>query len=122
MNLEIFPHRGICASSSFAFLEVIVACEVADAERNSECLADEVENRRKRTIYLHLKKFFRGTRFTRIPFLRRIEEKHREGDTVCISGKVSCSNKLSIILKLNITFFFVQAHVVVLLPFSAHML
>ncbi|KAK6134147.1 hypothetical protein DH2020_032097 [Rehmannia glutinosa] len=79
---------GIRASCSFAFLEVIVACEVADIELNSECTADEVENRRKRSIYLHLKKFFRGTRFTYTPFLRSIQEKYTEGDIVCVSGKV----------------------------------
>ncbi|KAL8035027.1 hypothetical protein ABFX02_12G070400 [Erythranthe guttata] len=86
---EIMSSRGIRANGSIAFLEVIVACEVgADAEPNSECIAVEVEKRRKRTIYLHLKKFFRGTRFTCTPFLRRIQENHREGDIVCISGKV----------------------------------
>ncbi|PIN25982.1 DNA helicase [Handroanthus impetiginosus] len=85
---KIMSSRGIRASCSFAFLEVVVACEVADIEQSSEGTADEVENRRKRTIYLHLKKFFRGARFTCTPFLRSIQEKHREGDIVCVSGKV----------------------------------
>lgn len=65
-----------------------MASEVADIEPNSNGTADEVEKRRKRTIYLHLKKFFRGARFTCTPFLRSIQEKHREGDIVCVSGKV----------------------------------
>ncbi|KAG8366719.1 hypothetical protein BUALT_Bualt17G0108600 [Buddleja alternifolia] len=85
---RIMSSKGIRASCSFSFLEVVVACEVENIEPNSECMDDEVQNTRKRTIYLHLKKFFRGTRFTYTPFLRSIQEKHREGDVVCVSGKV----------------------------------
>ncbi|KAL0463478.1 UNVERIFIED_CONTAM: ATP-dependent DNA helicaseRECG, chloroplastic [Sesamum latifolium] len=85
---KIMSSRGIRASSSFSFLEVVVACEVADADPNPECTPDKLEERQKRTIYLHLKKFFRGTRFTCSPFLRSIQEKHREGEIVCVSGKV----------------------------------
>lgn len=40
-------------------------------------------------VYLHLKKFFRGTRFTYQGFLKSIESKYREGDCVYVSGKVS---------------------------------
>ncbi|KAL8471014.1 hypothetical protein ACS0TY_033547 [Phlomoides rotata] len=71
-----------------ALLEVIVASEVSDHEPNSSGTADEADKRRKRTIYLHLKKFFRGARFTCTPFLKSIQGKHREGDIVCVSGKV----------------------------------
>lgn len=39
-------------------------------------------------IYLHLKKFFRGARFTSQGFLRCLQDKHRVGDMVCVSGKV----------------------------------
>ncbi|KAL0380859.1 UNVERIFIED_CONTAM: ATP-dependent DNA helicaseRECG, chloroplastic [Sesamum angustifolium] len=85
---KIMSSRGIRASSSFSFLEVVVACEVADADPNPECTPNKLEERQKRTIYLHLKKFFRGTRFACSPFLRSIQEKHREGDIVCVSGKV----------------------------------
>ncbi|KAL3654483.1 hypothetical protein CASFOL_004164 [Castilleja foliolosa] len=85
---KIKSSRGIRASSSFAFLEVIVACEVADIESSPECTADEANSRRKRTVNLHLKKFFRGTRFTYTPFLKSIQEKYTEGDIVCVSGKV----------------------------------
>ncbi|CAA0817178.1 DEAD/DEAH box RNA helicase family protein [Striga hermonthica] len=85
---KIKSSRGIRASSSFSFLEVIVSCEVADNGPNSESSADQVENRSIRTVQLHLKKFFRGTRFTCMPFLRSIQEKYKEGDIVCVSGKV----------------------------------
>ncbi|XP_075522343.1 ATP-dependent DNA helicase homolog RECG1, chloroplastic/mitochondrial isoform X2 [Primulina tabacum] len=89
---QVISSRGIRASYSFAFLEVVVACEVADVEPNSESMGAEVENSTKRTIYLHLKKFFRGTRFTCPPFLRSLQDKHREGDMVCVSGKVRSGN------------------------------
>ncbi|KAK4409698.1 ATP-dependent DNA helicaseRECG, chloroplastic [Sesamum angolense] len=56
---KIMSSRGIRASSSFSFLEVVVACEVADADPNPECMPNKLEERQKRTIYLHLKKFFR---------------------------------------------------------------
>lgn len=64
-----------------------MASDVADIVPNSNGTADEVE-KTKRTIYLHLKKFFRGARFTCMPFLRSIQGKHKEGDVVCVSGKV----------------------------------
>ncbi|GER48785.1 ATP-dependent DNA helicase family protein [Striga asiatica] len=85
---KIKSSRGIRASSSFSFLEVIVSSEVPDNGPNSESAADQVENRSMRTVQLHLKKFFRGTRFTCMPFLRSIQEKYKEGDIVCVSGKV----------------------------------
>ncbi|XP_071926514.1 ATP-dependent DNA helicase homolog RECG1, chloroplastic/mitochondrial-like isoform X2 [Coffea arabica] len=85
---KILSSRGIRAGYSFSFLEVVVACEVMQNGSTSECIVDETESRKLRTIHLHLKKFFRGTRFTYQPFLRSLESKHKEGDVVCISGKV----------------------------------
>lgn len=64
-----------------------MACEVADIEANSKCMDNEAESKRRK-IYLHLKKFFRGARFTCQPFLRSLQDKHKEGDLVCVSGKV----------------------------------
>lgn len=64
-----------------------MASDVADVMSNSNGAPDEVE-KSKRTIYLHLKKFFRGARFTCMPFLKIIQGKHKEGDVVCVSGKV----------------------------------
>ena len=81
--------RGIRASYSFSFLEVVVGCEIAENQSNPEHTVDDVDSKRKKTIYLHLKKFFRGTRFTFKPFLKSIEGKHKEGEIVCVSGKVS---------------------------------
>ncbi|XP_068332408.1 ATP-dependent DNA helicase homolog RECG, chloroplastic-like [Pyrus communis] len=84
---KVLSSRGIKASSSFSFIEVVVGCEIMDDE-STEHLNDSADSRRKKTISLHLKKFFRGARFTSLPFLRLVEGKHKEGDFVCVSGKV----------------------------------
>ncbi|KAK3027653.1 LOW QUALITY PROTEIN: hypothetical protein RJ639_040616 [Escallonia herrerae] len=81
---EIMSSRGIQASRSLSFLEVVVGCTPDSTSEHTE----EHDNISRRTIYLHLKKFFRGTRFTCQPFLRSLQEKHKEGDIVCVSGKV----------------------------------
>jgi ATP-dependent DNA helicase RecG len=85
---NVLSSRGIKASFSFSFLEVVVECEVADIDSNSELGSDESNYKSKKTIYLHLKKYFRGTRFTCQPFLKSLQEKHKIGDVVCVSGKV----------------------------------
>lgn len=85
---KILSSRGIKASYSFSFLEVVVVCEIAENQSNPEHTVDDVDSKGKKTIYLHLKKFFRGTRFTFKPFLKSIEGKHKEGEIVCVSGKV----------------------------------
>lgn len=64
-----------------------MGCDIVDG--GSQHIIDDFGNRRKTTIYLHLKKYFRGTRFTSRPFLKCMEEKHKLGEVVCISGKVS---------------------------------
>ncbi|KAL0000198.1 hypothetical protein SO802_019800 [Lithocarpus litseifolius] len=85
---KILSSRGIRASYSFSFLEVVVGCEIAENQSNPEHTADDVGSKEKKTIYLHLKKFFRGSRFTFQPFLKSLEAKHKEGEIVCVSGKV----------------------------------
>ncbi|OAY76988.1 ATP-dependent DNA helicase RecG [Ananas comosus] len=84
----ILSSKGIKASSSFAFLEVVVACELLNCESTSEVTGDNCDAEEKKMVYLHLKKFFRGSRFTYQPFLRSIESKYKEGDHVYVSGKV----------------------------------
>ncbi|KAL5726710.1 DNA helicase [Ranunculus cassubicifolius] len=90
---RILSSRGIRASSSFSFLEVVVACDVSGNAETSECNTDYPSAVAKKTIYLHLKKFFRGTRFTYSSFLKSIQSKHTEGDIVCVSGKVKAMSK-----------------------------
>ncbi|XP_038892968.1 ATP-dependent DNA helicase homolog RECG, chloroplastic isoform X2 [Benincasa hispida] len=84
---KVLSSRGIRASYSFSFLEVVVGCEIAERESNSGCMTND-NTGGKKIIYLHLKKFFRGSRFTFQPFLRSLGEKHKEGEIVCVSGKV----------------------------------
>lgn len=104
--------RGIKAGQSFSFLEVIVGCEMAEGESISNHKIEYTEGNKNKTIYLHLKKFFRGTRFTFQPFLRSIQNKYKEGEIVCVSGKVSswvcsvCWNACSPWLASTLTFLF----------------
>ncbi|KAJ6910756.1 hypothetical protein NC652_021419 [Populus alba x Populus x berolinensis] len=67
------------ASYSWAFTEVVLGYEIVNNE--SKHAVDVINTGGKKTIYSHLKKYFCGTRFTRLPF-------HRLGD-VCVSGKAS---------------------------------
>ncbi|KAL1208289.1 ATP-dependent DNA helicase-like protein RECG [Cardamine amara subsp. amara] len=82
---KILSSKGVRASSSFSFLEVIVSCEISGTPEN---LSDNADDKAGKSIFLHLKKFFRGTRFTWQPFLNAIQDKHKVGDLVCVSGKV----------------------------------
>ncbi|KAF9673989.1 hypothetical protein SADUNF_Sadunf10G0081100 [Salix dunnii] len=83
---KVTSSRAVKASYSLAFAEVIVACEIIN--NVSKQLIDDNNTEGKKTIYLHLKKYFRGTRFTYLPFLKKVEAKHKLGDVVCVSGKV----------------------------------
>ncbi|CAH2045910.1 unnamed protein product [Thlaspi arvense] len=85
---KILSSKAVRASSSFSFLEVIVSCEVTGKDRTLENLTHNANANGGKTFFLHLKRFFRGARFTWQPFLYSIQEKHRPGDLVCVSGKV----------------------------------
>ncbi|KAG1342717.1 putative ATP-dependent DNA helicase, chloroplastic [Cocos nucifera] len=78
---------GIKVSPSFSFLEVVIGCELQNNEPVMEIKNDGCGTEEK-MVYLHLKKFFRGTRFTYLPFLKSIQSKYREGDHAYVSGKV----------------------------------
>ncbi|XP_056696617.1 ATP-dependent DNA helicase homolog RECG, chloroplastic isoform X3 [Spinacia oleracea] len=84
--------RAIKASYSLSFLEVIVRGEVDHVE-NDVVERDDIKDEGKKIIHFHLKKFFRGTRFTSQGFLWCLQKKHREGDIVCVSGKVKSTSK-----------------------------
>ncbi|KAG6479492.1 hypothetical protein ZIOFF_062958 [Zingiber officinale] len=84
----VLSSRGIKASSSFSFLEVVVGCELLKNGQASK-IENDCGTENKKMVYLHLRKFFRGTRFTYHGFLKSIESKYREGDCVYVSGKVS---------------------------------
>ncbi|KAJ6988172.1 hypothetical protein NC653_021183 [Populus alba x Populus x berolinensis] len=76
---EEVDHHGQPASYSWAFTEVVLGYEIVNNE--SKHAVDVINTGGKKTIYSHLKKYFCGTRFTRLPF-------HKLGD-VCVSGKAS---------------------------------
>ncbi|KAH7835242.1 hypothetical protein Vadar_024321 [Vaccinium darrowii] len=90
---KILSSRGVKAGFSFSFLEILVGGEVDDNESSAEHVFNASGCRSKRKICLHLKKFFRGARYTCLPFLRSIEGKYKEGDIVCVSGKVRTMRK-----------------------------
>uniref|UniRef100_A0A1J3CV23 DNA 3'-5' helicase n=1 Tax=Noccaea caerulescens TaxID=107243 RepID=A0A1J3CV23_NOCCA len=85
---KILSSKAIRTSSSLSILEVVVSCEVSGRDRTPENLSYNADDRGGRMIFFHLKKYFRGARFTWLPFLNRIQEGHRPGDLVCVSGKV----------------------------------
>ncbi|KAL4195738.1 hypothetical protein AMTRI_Chr04g242560 [Amborella trichopoda] len=85
---KVLLSRGVRAGASLSIIEVLVGCEVCNHEEASEIKVDDHDTLNKRMVYLHLKKFFRGVRFTSQPFLRGIQSKHKEGDIVSVSGKV----------------------------------
>ncbi|CAA6661239.1 unnamed protein product [Spirodela intermedia] len=84
----VLASRGIKASISFSFVEVLVGCEFADGNHNFDDSNKDHSSKQNRIVYLHLKKYFRGTRFTNQSFLRSLQSKYKEGDHVCVSGKV----------------------------------
>ena len=85
---KICVFRGIKAGISFAFTEVIVGCELEKVEDNRE----DLDMKQNNIVYLHLKKYFRGTRFANQSFLRTLQSKYEEGNRVCVSGKVRVMN------------------------------
>lgn len=65
-----------------------MGCEIdTNSSPNNFGTCDDIKERKM--IYLHLKKFFRGARFTSQAFLRSLQERYKIGDTACVSGKVS---------------------------------
>ncbi|ESQ39985.1 hypothetical protein EUTSA_v10000760mg [Eutrema salsugineum] len=84
----IFVGKSPVFQGEFSFLEVIVSCEVTGKDRTPENMSYSADDKGGKTFFLHLKRFFRGARFTWQPFLNSIQEKHRPGDLVCVSGKV----------------------------------
>ncbi|KAL8150780.1 hypothetical protein V2J09_020588 [Rumex salicifolius] len=85
---RILSSKGVRASLSLSFLEVVVGVDIMNYHPSSKIEGHDEGNCGKRTIYLHLKKFFRGARFTSQPFLKCLEKKYNEEDFVCVSGKV----------------------------------
>lgn len=89
IHIDIVDHfisMAVRASYLSAFTEVILGSEIMNNEFKHAI--DDISTGGKMTIYLHLKKYFCGTLFTRLCFLERPKENHKLGD-VCVHGKVS---------------------------------
>ncbi|PUZ77313.1 hypothetical protein GQ55_1G360800 [Panicum hallii var. hallii] len=83
----VISSRGIKVKSTLGFLEVVVGCSIVETELSSSVKSSHSDAEQK-TIHLHLKKFFSGTRFSSQYFLNCMSAKHKEGDLVYVSGKV----------------------------------
>ena len=83
-----------------------MSCEIAESESSSRNTVDTKDLKGNNTIYFHLKKFFRGTRFTFKPFLQSLQAKHKEGEIVCVSGKVS--SQISLLFGLILLYFYLS--------------
>ena len=73
---------------SLGAIEVIVKSKV-DAQVPSQEYFDESRSRQGKTVFLHLKKFFRGARFTNPWFLNKMAAKYPLYAQAAVGGKVS---------------------------------
>ena len=79
-----FICRGLRLSPSLGAIEVIVKSTV-DAHDSSD---EDQEDGQGHTVFLHLKKFFRGARFTNTWFLNKMAAKYPIHAQVAVGGKV----------------------------------
>jgi len=80
--------RGLRLGSSLGAIEVIVKSKV-DSQVASDEHSDESSSQQGKTVFLHLKKFFRGARFTNPWFLNKMAAKYPLHASVAVGGKVS---------------------------------
>lgn len=80
--------RGIRLGASLSVIEVVVKSKV-DSQVASGESSDEDNSHQGKTVFLHLKKFFRGARFTNAWFLNKIAAKYPLYAPVAVGGKVS---------------------------------
>lgn len=73
---------------SLGAIEVIVKSKV-DTQVTSDEHSDESSSEQGKTVFLHLKKFFRGARFTNPWFLNKMAAKYPLYASVAVGGKVS---------------------------------
>lgn len=84
----IISSKGVKIRSTLGLVEVVVGCSIVETGLSSSAMSGNSGAEQKKTIHLHLKKFFSGTRFSSPYFLNCISSKHKEGDLVYVSGKV----------------------------------
>jgi hypothetical protein len=73
---------------SLGAIDVSVKSKV-DAQVPSDEHPDESNTQQGKTVFLHLKKFFRGARFTNSWFLNKMAAKYPLYAQVAVGGKVS---------------------------------
>ncbi|KAG0557888.1 hypothetical protein M758_11G160300 [Ceratodon purpureus] len=83
----IMSSRGLRLGPSLGAIEVIVRSKV-DAQVPSDEHSDDSSSQQGRTVFLHLKKFFRGVRFTNPWFLNKMAAKYPLYAQVAVGGKV----------------------------------
>lgn len=83
----IMSSRGLRLSPSLGAIEVIVKSKV-DAQDPYDEHSDEIKSQHGKTVFLHLKKFFRGARFTTSWFLNKMAAKYPVHSQVSVGGKV----------------------------------
>lgn len=82
------PHcRGIRLGASLGAIEVVVKSKV-DSQVAPDEHSDESSSQEGETVFLHLKKFFRGARFTNPWFLNKMAAKFPLHAQVAVGGKV----------------------------------
>ncbi|XP_015689606.1 ATP-dependent DNA helicase homolog RECG, chloroplastic [Oryza brachyantha] len=84
----VVSSRGARLKHTLGYLEVVVSCSLIESELSSSDKSCNSGAAEKKTIHLHLKKFFSGTRFASQSFLKCISSKYREGDLAYVSGKI----------------------------------
>lgn len=85
---RILSSRGRRAGYSGGIVEVIIGCEIPSSDEYRTRSDEDYQDKRKRTVYIHLKRYFRGVRFTNTWILDKLRSKYNEGDLVSVSGKV----------------------------------
>lgn len=85
---RILSSRGRRAGFSGGIVEVIIGCQIPRTDEYCTRSDQDYKDKGKRTIYIHLKRYFRGVRFTNTWILDKLRSKYNEGDLVSVSGKV----------------------------------
>lgn len=85
---RILSSRGRRAGNSGGIVEVIIGCQIRTALEYCTGSDHDHQDKGKKTVYIHLKRYFRGVRFASTWLLDKLRSKYKEGDPVSVSGKV----------------------------------
>lgn len=85
---RILSSRGRRTGYSGGIVEVIIGCQIHTAVEYCTSSDHDHQDKGKKTVYIHLKRYFRGARFANTWVLDKLRSKYKEGDPVSVSGKV----------------------------------